>query len=333
ELLAGLDQVFHLTKHHDLQIRKQIGKSDDLSKLGGSLLTAFSKTFAKINPDGVLVQGDAASTYYAALAAFHYHLPIFYVEAGLRTYDINQPFPEEGYRQMISRIATLCFVPTSTNRENLVNEGISKAKIHLVGNTVVDALKKVRSSLTKKEKQDLLKRDLPSLNKRGLRKLVIVELHRRENYGRPLKEVLNALITLASMHPDYLFIFPAHPSRQIYPIVANYLGKRDGFMVVKPPVYLTFMALLEEAHLVITDSGGLQEEAPAFGIGVIVVREKTERVEGLASGWSVVAGSDRDKIFSAFLHFQKWKKPGGENPYGDGKAGERIANIIHEYFS
>lgn len=332
ELLKGMDHIFGLANNYDLRIRAKIGTNDDLSLLGSHLILAFSKKLEELIPDAVVVQGDAASTFYAALAAFQQRIPVFYIEAGLRTYDLSKPFPEEGYRQMITRIAEVCFAPTETSRKNLIYERVAKSQIHVVGNTIVDALKKIRARLTSVEKRKLLEEKIPQLKRLGTRKLVVVEIHRRENYKKPLIQILTALLLIQAKHPDYFFVFSVHPSPNIKPIVNKFLKGTEEFLLINPPDYLTFIALLELATLVITDSGGLQEEIPTFGIPAMVTREKTERVEGLSKGWVTLVGFDKNKILESFESIKNWEKPLGGNPFGDGKAAERIAKSIYEYF-
>lgn len=330
ELLSGLGGVFRLVNQFDLNVRTLIGKTDDLSTLGEGLLVKFSKALDIVRPDGVLVQGDAASAFYAALTAFHLKIPIFYVESGLRTYDLDHPFPEEGYRQMISRLATVHFVPTKTNYRNLISEKILTNKIYVVGNTVVDALKLIENHLKAIVPDNLLSKEIPQLSNLRNRKLVVVEVHRRENYGQSLIRILKALVRIEMKNKDYFFVFPTHPSHHIRPIVKEYLDNKEGFAIIEPPVYLTFLALLNKSSAIITDSGGLQEEAPSLGIPVLVVRYKTERTEGLEKDWSFLVKPIEQEILTAFDKIKKWKMPKGGNPYGDGKAAGRIAKIIYE---
>ncbi|KKR88141.1 MAG: UDP-N-acetylglucosamine 2-epimerase [Candidatus Curtissbacteria bacterium GW2011_GWA1_41_11] len=228
ELIEGLDKIFGLNDYINLKIRSTIGKTSNLSILVSNLINSFSRAFITLNPDAVLVQGDAASTFCAAVAAFHQKITIFYVEAGLRTYNIFEPFPEEGYRQMVTRIASLCFAPTNNSQRNLVQENVSKNRIRVVGNTAVDSLKKIRSSFTFREKQVLLKKEIPQLQILEGRKIVLVEIHRRENYGKPLVNILNALIEIQSKNPNYFFVFSVHPSRNIKPIVYKPLKIERG---------------------------------------------------------------------------------------------------------
>lgn len=319
ELLDGIGEDFGLKPDIELNIRKSIGNTDNLSKLTSSLLSAFSHIFTKIKPGAVMVQGDAASAAFAAIAAFHQELPIFYVEAGLRTHDLNQPFPEEGYRQMISRIANILFCPTNIDRDNLIRERISAEKIFVVGNTVVDALEIIQKGLV-----------LPKQSLALIGKKIVVTIHRRENWGAPLKRILSALKKIRDNNPDYKFIVSVHPNHIVKDVVERYLKGELGFELITPPAYRKFISMLEQSSGVITDSGGIQEEAPSLKIPCLVVREKTERIAGLKNGWSMLAGTDEKGIISGFKWLNDWKIPKGGNPYGDGKSALRIAKIIYE---
>ena len=322
ELLEGIGEDFGLKPDIELNIRKSIGNTDNLSELTSSLLLEFSKIFIKLKPDGVIVQGDAASAAFAAIAAFHQQLPVYYIEAGLRTYDLSQPFPEEGYRQMISRIAAILFCPTDIDKKNLLNEGIPGNKAYVVGNTVVDALRTILKG--------------PALANQGRalidKKIVIVTIHRRENWGDPLKRILSSLKKIRDDNPDYKFIVSVHPNPKVKNVIENYLKNESGFELIVPPNYRKFISILKQSSGVITDSGGIQEEAPSLKIPCLVVREKTERVAGLKSGWSTLAGTSESGISSGFKWLKDWKIPRGENPYGDGKASLRIAKIISMSF-
>lgn len=319
ELLKGIGEDFGLKPDIELDIRKSIGNTDNLSELTSSLLSAFSHIFTKIKPGAVMIQGDAASAAFAAIAAFHQELPVFYVEAGLRTYDLAQPFPEEGYRQMISRIANFMFCPTETDKKNLLNEGIPGNKIYVVGNTVVDALEIIKKGLTLPKKEQAL-----------IDKKIIVTIHRRENWGVPLKRILSALKKIRDKNPDYKFIVSVHPNPIVKNTVERYLKGESGFELIAPPTYRKFISMMGRSLGVITDSGGIQEEAPSLKIPCLVVREKTERTAGLESGWSMLAGTDEKGIVSGFKWLKDWKITKGGNPYGDGKSALRIAKIIYE---
>lgn len=323
ELLQGIGEDFGLQPDTDLNVRKKIGDTNDLSELAAGLTVEFSRAFRRIRPDAVMVQGDAASAAFAALAAFQLELPIYYLEAGLRTYDLAQPFPEEGYRQLISRIARIMFCPTDIDRENLLREGVSKNKIHVVGNTVVDALKMILTSTSKG--QTLPRQDLTLTGKK-----IIVTIHRRENWGAPIKRIISALKKISARNSEYQFIVSVHPNSIVKTEVENSFKNQPGFTLICPPPYKKFILLLSQSVGVITDSGGIQEEAPTLGIPCLVVRKKTERVLGVKLRWSFLAGSNEDKIISGFEWLIKWRKPKGGNPYGDGKAAGRIADVIEK---
>jgi UDP-N-acetylglucosamine 2-epimerase (non-hydrolysing) len=319
ELLAGIGESFGIKPDMELNVRKLIGNTSNLSSLSAGLTKGFSKSFELLKPIAVVVQGDAASAAFAAIAAFQSELPIFYVEAGLRTYDLTQPFPEEGYRQMIARLATVLFCPTEIDRNNLLNEGIAKNKIHVVGNTVVDSLGIILKGLA------LLKQGQALIDKK-----IVVTIHRRENWGYPLKRILSALKKIRDNNPDYKFIVSVHPNPIVKNVIEDYLKDKSGFELIAPPTYRKFISMLGRSSGVITDSGGIQEEAPSLKIPCLVVREKTERTAGLKNGWSMLVGTGESGILSGFKWLKDWKIPKGGNPYGDGKSALRIAKIIYE---
>lgn len=323
ELLRGIGENFDLKPDIDLNVRKKIGDINDLSELAAGLTVEFSRAFRRIRPDAVIVQGDAASAMFAALAAFQLELPIYYVESGLRTYDLTQPFPEEGYRQMISRLASVLFCPTEIDRDNLIHERIAKERIFVVGNTVVDALKMM----------PLMPKG-PTLKGGTLRdakdKKIIVTLHRRENWGEPMRRILSSLIKISTRYQEYEFIVSVHPNPIVRAEIETSLKNQSGFTLIKPPAYKQFILLLNQSFGVITDSGGIQEESSTLGLPCLVVREKTERVSGVKLGWSLVVGTDENQIISGFEWLVNWKRPRGGNPYGDGKASVKIAKIIYD---
>lgn len=333
ELLDGLDTAFGVRVVRSLDIRKIIGPTDSLPLLAEASHTRFAQVLQSINPDGVLVQGDAASSFLAAFAAFHLHIPVFYVEAGLRTYDLEQPFPEEAYRQLTSRLASYCFASTEENKKNLLREGISKDKIFVVGNTVVDAVEFLMSKLKKKKRETILKKNFPWLETMSYRRLILVTIHRRENQGEILQRMLQALLTIQGKHPDDLFIFSVHPNPHVRIPVYSRLKNNPRFVLINPPRYAHFLTLLSAVSAVMTDSGGIQEEAPSFGVPALVLRNKTERVEGLTTGWSFLAGTAEQGIIDTFEQLNTWKKPKTGNPYGDGKAATRVAKIVSNMLS
>lgn len=331
ELLTGIDKLFEITIDKNLNVRREVGATTNLSFLAETVHTKFAEVLDELKPDGVVVQGDAASTFFAALAAFHLQIPIFYIEAGLRTYDLTQPFPEEGYRQMIVRLATLLFAPTSVSKSNLVSEKIPHKKIYITGNTIVDAVTFIKKQLTATRRDRLLQTNFPWLSPRSYGRLGLITVHRRENQGPVMNGILRAMRTLSVRFPSDLFVFSVHPNPLVRLPVHRMLHDIPNVRLISPPSYLLFLSLMSRASLVITDSGGLQEEAPSFGIPVLVVRKKTERIEGVRRGWSMVGGTSETGIVRAFQRLESWKKPKGGNPYGDGKASRRIAKHIYEY--
>lgn len=280
--------------------------------------------------DMVIVQGDTASVFLAAISAYHQQIPIAHIEAGLRTNNIYSPFPEEGYRQMTSRITDLHFCPTQISVDNLIKEGIKRSSIHKVGNTVVDALLSVSS---KKLPHPKLLEGI-SLDKR----IVLVTQHRRENFGKKHQNILLAIQDIAKTHKRTAeIIFPLHPNPNIKRIVNHYLGKLKNVHLIEPLDYFAMVKMMEKSHLIITDSGGIQEEAPTFKVPVIVTRDTTERPEGVSAGLSFLVGSDRklitnlsNKILLDDQYSKKFKTI--KNPYGDGDSAKKIINIITDFF-
>lgn len=331
ELLSGIDELFGITIDKNLDVRREVGATTNLSFLAETIHTKFAEVLDELKPDGVVVQGDAASTFFAALAAFHLQIPIFYIEAGLRTYDLTQPFPEEGYRQMIARLVTLLFAPTAVSKSNLVSERIPSKKIYVTGNTIIDAVESIKKKLTVSRRDRLLQANFPWLSLRSYGRLVLLTIHRRENQGLVLNGILNAVRTLSVRNASDLFVFFVHPNPAVRLPVYRMLNDILNIRLIPPPSYLPFLSLMSQASLVVTDSGGLQEETPSFGIPVLVLRKKTERIEGLLQGWSVVGGTSERGIVRSFLRLESWKRPKGDNPYGDGKASIRIAKTIYEY--
>lgn len=280
--------------------------------------------------DMIIVQGDTASVFLAALSAYHHQIPIAHIEAGLRTNNIYSPFPEEGYRQMTSRITNLHFCPTQVSVNNLIKEGIKQSSIHKVGNTVVDALLSIRSKNLPNPK---IMENIPH----G-KKIILVTQHRRENFGKKHQNILLAIQDIARTHQKTTeIIFPVHPNPNIKKTVGHYLGKLRNVHLIGPVDYFTMVKIMEKSHLIITDSGGIQEEAPTFKVPVIVTRDTTERPEGVSAGLSFLVGSDKNlithlsnKILLDDQYSKKFKKL--KNPYGDGDSAKKIINIITNFF-
>ena len=322
-----LDQtldVFGLSADVDLDLMRHNQK---LTDFGARALKSLGKLFRSEQPSMVIVQGDTSTVFFGALAAFYEHIPVGHVEAGLRSFDMRHPFPEEGNRALVSRLASLHFAPTNKAKENLLNEGIVAQSIHMTGNTAVDSLKYMARSLKKRKPAKALAQ---LLGKR--RKRIAITAHRRENFGKPLESIFRAFRRISLERPDVDLIYPVHPNPNIRKVAERIMGDRQNIHLLPPLDYLDFTTLLSCSHLCLTDSGGVQEEAPSFALPILVLRETTERPEGVAAGCSELVGSDEELIVKRSLELLSQKKRSKvTNPYGDGKAGMRIAGIIKKF--
>ena len=300
-----------------------------LNTLQATILTRLSKIL-KIAYDGVIIQGDTMTAFCGALAAFYNKIPIFHVEAGLRSKKFQEPFPEEAFRQMISRIADLHFAPTIAAKQALLKENVPTKKILISGNTGIDALYSLSDNVLKKAATHLKEICINNNDK-----IVLVTIHRRENHGLRLKSILKAIDKLSKKFKDYSFIIPVHPN----PNVRNYIYKTlKGFENIKliPPLdYPVLVILMKNAKLVLTDSGGIQEEAPSFGVPVLVLRNTTERNEGIKTKAAKLVGTNTEMIVTTATRILERDKPiskGEKNPYGNGKASKIISKHIDNFF-
>jgi UDP-N-acetylglucosamine 2-epimerase (non-hydrolysing) len=317
-----LDQVltcFSIQPDFDLDIM-QVNQS--LPDLTARLIEKSAKLFNKIEPDAVLVHGDTTTAMACALAAFYTRCPIGHVEAGLRTWNIESPFPEEFNRTSIARIANWHFAPTQQAYDNLVREGIDKKKVLVTGNTVVDALLITSTQLEAQEEAQL--QPQPE---------ILVTCHRRENMGNPLIQICNALRRIAQTFPYYQLTYPVHPNPNFSHAVHSQLSDVSNISLVAPLDYEQFVSAMRRCRFLITDSGGIQEEAPALGKPVLVLREETERPEALRLGAIKLVGTDSDAIFNAAAtlitnEFEYHSMVLGYSPYGDGQASRRIAENL-----
>lgn len=326
-MLDQVLQVFGLQADHDLNLMTAAQSPADVA---ARVLERLPSLLHQIRPDVLLVQGDTMTSFAAAFAAYLERIPSGHVEAGLRTGDRYQPFPEEMNRVLTSRLASIHFAPTPQARAALLSEGVPAGDVHLTGNTVIDALlRTVRPNYTFHSPQ------LGSLD--PSRRLVLVTTHRRESFGAPLESTCAAIRDLAERHPDLQFVLPVHPNPQVKQTVERLLCDVPGMHLIEPVDYVEFVHLLNRAYIVLTDSGGVQEEAPSLGKPVLVLREVTERPEGVAAGTAVVVGTDRDRIVSVASELLT-SRPAYErmanavNPYGDGQASGRIVNALTERF-
>ncbi len=342
QMLDQVLELFEITPDYDLNIMKP---GQDLYDVTARVLTGMRDVLDEVKPDIVLVHGDTTTSTAAALAAFYRQIPVGHVEAGLRTYNIYSPWPEEMNRQITGRIATFNFSPTDLSRRNLLSEGVAAEKISVTGNTVIDALymvvDKIRnnSSLSEQIDRELGNAGYDTGRLDGCRRLVLVTGHRRENFGDGFINVCKAIHTLSKKYPEVDFVYPMHLNpnvrRPIHQVFGDDLTVYDNLFFIEPLEYLSFVRLMEKSDIVLTDSGGIQEEAPGLGKPVLVMRDTTERPEALSAGTVRLVGTDYDAIvgnvsmlLDSEAEYQKMSH--AVNPYGDGKACKRIADKLKE---
>lgn len=322
-----LDQVlglFGITPDVDLDIM-QSGQS--LAALTARLIERIDQVLAAEAPEMVIAQGDTTTVFSIALCCFYRGIPFAHVEAGLRTFDRRSPFPEEMNRFVASYLGDLHFAPTTTARDNLLKEGVAVERIHVTGNTVIDALLQQAASDTG-----------TNLTIDEGKRLILVTAHRRENFGAPLEAICDALLELTRRHKDIEILFPVHPNPNVSHVVRDKLANRPGIVLCEPMDYARFVAALKRSFIVLTDSGGVQEEAPALGKPVLVLRTETERPEAVESGVAKLIGTNRKVIVGAvedLLLDQRayMDMARGVSPYGDGHAAPRIVGVIKRFFS
>lgn len=329
-----LDQVlrlFEITPEHDLDVMKP---GQDLYDITSNILLGLRPVLAAERPDWVLVHGDTTTTLATTLAAYYARIPVAHIEAGLRTGDKYAPFPEEMNRKITGAVADLHFAPTAASQTNLLAEGVPAAAIHVTGNTVIDALLAVVEKLkTSAALQTELAERFGFLD--ASKKLILVTGHRRENFGEGFQNICHALADVAERHPDVEILYPVHLNPNVRQPVNDILAARglSNVHLIEPVDYLPFVYLMNRSHLIITDSGGVQEEAPSLGKPVLVMRETTERPEAVAAGTVKLVGTSRDEIVrqcerlltdsDAYLAMSR-----AHNPYGDGRAVARIVNTL-----
>lgn len=334
-----LDQVlsiFAIEPDFDLNIMKQ---GQDLYDVTARVLLGLRDVFKEVHPDIVLVHGDTSTSTTAALAAFYQQIPVGHVEAGLRTYDVYSPWPEEMNRQITGRIATYHFAPTSLSRQNLLGEGVKEDRILITGNTVIDALYWVVNKIKGNRELDAELEHVLKISGYDIhrldngKKLVLITGHRRENFGDGFISMCKAIKALTEKYPEVDFVYPMHLNpnvrKPIHEVFGDDLSTLDNMFFIEPLEYLSFVYLMEKATIVLTDSGGIQEEAPGLGKPVLVMRDTTERPEALEAGTVKLVGTDYDKIISEVSmllddteYYEAMSK--AVNPYGDGLACERI---------
>jgi len=320
-----LDQVldaFSVVPNYDLSIMKQ---KQTLFDITTNILEKIKEVLEKERPDVVLVHGDTSTTFVTALACFYLQIPVGHVEAGLRTYNVFSPYPEEFNRQAVSIISQYNFAPTELSKQNLLNEGKKAETIYVTGNTAIDALKTtVREDYTH-----------PELEWAEGSRLIMITAHRRENLGEPMKNMFRAIRRVMDEHPDVKAIYPIHMNPVVRETANEILGGDDRIHIIEPLEVLDFHNFLSRSYLILTDSGGIQEEAPSLGKPVLVMRDTTERPEGIAAGTLKLVGTEEEVIYENFKllleNEEKYQKmSNASNPYGDGFASKRIADILEK---
>lgn len=325
-----LDQVlaaFKISPDYDLGIMEE---AQSLSQIVARCLNGLEGIVLRERPDIILVQGDTSTAFATALSAYYHKKTLGHVEAGLRTGDKFSPYPEEANRRLISTLTDLHFAPTSISSQNLLNEGVPKSQIYLTGNSVIDAVKMVAGL-----PYDMAK-DFPMLDRN--KKLILVTVHRRESFGLPMREVCEAIKEIAQTNLSAVqFLLPVHKNPQVSSVVREVLGDLGNVVLTEPLDYLPFVNLIKSANFVLTDSGGIQEEAPTLGKPVLVVREKTERPEAIMAGTAKLVGTSKEKVIQSMQQLlndqnEYDRMSHAVNPYGDGRAAERITGAILHYF-
>lgn len=334
QMLDQVLRIFALEASYDLHIMQP---NQDLSDVTASILLGMREVLAAFPPDMVLVHGDTATTFAATLAAYYRQIPVGHVEAGLRTHNLYSPWPEEANRKLTGALATLHFAPTQSSADNLLREGVEPATICVTGNTVIDALLQVVARLHEDAGlRQQVDASLPPLTPR--RRMVLVTGHRRESFGGGFERICEALSQVARRFPDIDIVYPVHLNPSVQEPVNRLLAGIDNIHLIEPQDYLPFVQLMDRAHIVLTDSGGVQEEAPSLGKPVLVMRDTTERPEAVAAGTVRLVGTDVATIVESIATLltddaEYERMSFAHNPYGDGEACGRIAERLADWFA
>jgi UDP-N-acetylglucosamine 2-epimerase (non-hydrolysing) len=329
EMLDQVLNLFNIKPDYDLDLMRP---KQDLFDIASGILTGLKAIYQTLSPDLVLVHGDTSTTLAASLAAYFQKIPVGHVEAGLRTSNLYSPWPEEGNRRLTTVITHVHFAPTEHAKNNLISEGIDESRIHVTGNTVIDALLKTRASISSStELTAQCEARLPKLSEN--KRLILVTGHRRENFGQGFINICTALQTLADDRQDIEIVYPVHLNPNVQEPVQKMLGSRKNIHLIDPLDYLPFIHLMDRSHLILTDSGGIQEEAPSLGKPVLVMRDTTERPEAVEAGTVKLVGTDTKRIIKEVNELMDRSDAYNamsfaHNPYGDGNACRRIAEII-----
>lgn len=320
QMLDSVLDVFGVVPDYDLNIMKE---SQSLFDITGNVLSGIREILEKERPDVVLVHGDTTTAFASALACFYLQIPVGHVEAGLRTYDITSPYPEEFNREAIDIVSCYNFAPTEQSRENLIKEGRSPDTIWVTGNTACDALRTTVKHQYSHPELDWCKGS----------KMILITAHRRENLGEPMRQMFRAIRRVLEENPDVKAVYPVHMNPKVRETAGEVLGGCDRIRLIEPLDVLDFHNFMEHSYLILTDSGGIQEEAPSLGKPVLVMRDTTERPEGIEAGTLKLVGTSEETIYNEFARLlaspeEYMKMSKASNPYGDGHASERIADIL-----
>lgn len=322
QMLNQVLETFHVVPDYDLSIMKD---KQSLFDITTNILSGIKCVLEQVRPEVVLVHGDTSTTFATALACFYLQIPVGHVEAGLRTYNIYSPYPEEFNRQAVSIISQYHFAPTEMSRQNLLSEGRKSEHIYVTGNTAIDALKTTIRDNYSHPELDWVKDS----------RLIMITAHRRENLGEPMKNMFRAIRRVVEEYPDVKVIYPIHMNPVVRQTADEILGGEDRIRIIEPLEVLEFHNFLARSYMILTDSGGIQEEAPSLGKPVLVMRDTTERPEGLMAGTLKLVGTDEEVIYCNFkllledeTEYQKMSN--ASNPYGDGFASKRIADILEK---
>jgi UDP-N-acetylglucosamine 2-epimerase (non-hydrolysing) len=333
EMLDQVLNLFEIKPDYDLNIMKP-GQS--LSDVTTNILQGLSPILEEFQPDLVLVHGDTATTLSSSLAAFYQQIPVGHVEAGLRTGDLSSPWPEEGNRRLTSAITALHFSPTAASQQNLLNEGVNAKQVSVTGNTVIDALFMIKNKIENNDKfTESLKSVFPERDES--KKLILITGHRRESFGDGFERICKALAEIAMKYPEIQLLYPMHLNPNVREPVNRILKGINNIFLIEPQDYLPFVYLMDQASIIVTDSGGVQEEAPSLGKPVLVMRDTTERPEAVEAGTVKLVGTNTARIINEvdilLTNKEEYKKMSlAHNPYGDGKACQRIIETINSYF-
>ncbi|MDT3959236.1 non-hydrolyzing UDP-N-acetylglucosamine 2-epimerase [Staphylococcus kloosii] len=324
EMLDGVLETFHIKPDYDLDIMQQ---GQTLSEITSRVLMKLESVIKEVQPDMILVHGDTMTTFAGSLAALYNQIPIGHVEAGLRTWNKYAPFPEEMNRQMVGVMADLNFAPTNNAARNLINENKDESSIVVTGNTAIDAM-----STTIADDYDSA-----IIQKHKGKRVILLTAHRRENIGEPMRHIFKAVRRIVEQYEDVVVVYPMHKNPKVRTIAQQYLGDHERIELIEPLGVIDFHNFANNAYFILTDSGGVQEEAPSLGKPVLVLRDTTERPEGVEAGTLEIVGTDEQNIFNASVqllddesHYQQMSQ--ARNPYGDGQASKRICDSVKYYF-